>query len=132
MRCLRKRSVLNGRVAKLEPGHWFSEAVLWMPWRHQGQMKAITEVAVLHVNAGKFIELLQQARRNSTDSSGGALYMSSLLIHIILCTIVFPSADFRCDFARGVIERMQMPSDARSRKGFPSFAKRRHRQFSSF
>mmetsp|Transcript_56848 Transcript_56848/g.133552 ORF Transcript_56848/g.133552 Transcript_56848/m.133552 type:complete len:964 (-) Transcript_56848:23-2914(-) len=59
-RCLRKRSVLNGRVAKLEPGHWFSEAVLWMPWRHQGQMKAITEVAVLHVNAGKFIELLQQ------------------------------------------------------------------------
>jgi len=59
-RCLLKASELSGRIAKLEVGHWFTEAVLWMPWRHRGQMKAIAEVALVNIESRKFRDIAQQ------------------------------------------------------------------------
>jgi len=42
---------------KLEAGQWCSENALWMHWQHAGDMKALTDVDVVFLNAAKFGEV---------------------------------------------------------------------------
>jgi hypothetical protein len=46
-------------TCKLETDQWCSEAVLWVPWIHCGQMKAVSQADISTVNAAKFIDLVR-------------------------------------------------------------------------
>uniref|UniRef100_A0A7S1QX19 Cyclic nucleotide-binding domain-containing protein n=1 Tax=Alexandrium catenella TaxID=2925 RepID=A0A7S1QX19_ALECA len=38
---------------------WISEAVLWTPWRHQGDLVAISTVDLINLNPGNFVEVMR-------------------------------------------------------------------------
>jgi len=44
-------------VQKLEAHQWCSEAALWIPWNHRGEMKAVAHSDVVTLNARLFVEL---------------------------------------------------------------------------
>mmetsp|Transcript_82531 Transcript_82531/g.266098 ORF Transcript_82531/g.266098 Transcript_82531/m.266098 type:complete len:928 (+) Transcript_82531:150-2933(+) len=49
------------KTVRVEQGQWFLEPVLWMPWKHIGEMKALTEVDTVTVSAAKFRDVLQSS-----------------------------------------------------------------------
>jgi len=57
----------------LKPGNWFCESVLWTPWEHRGEMRALTESGLLALEAEKFHKILF---KNRTAAQQLAVYAS--------------------------------------------------------
>merc|ERR1711990_1378072 len=45
------------QLVKLEVPQWFSENTLWIPWRHCGKMKGLSDCETIALNASKFWEV---------------------------------------------------------------------------
>jgi hypothetical protein len=54
--CTQSMAAHTFKTMKLESDQWCTEAVLWMPWVHRGQMRAIAHAEVTILDAEKFIE----------------------------------------------------------------------------
>lgn len=55
----------------IESGNWCCEAVLWTPWEHRGEMRALTEAILLALLASKFHEIMS---KNKTAAQQPAVY----------------------------------------------------------
>lgn len=56
-------SFLSDMMHKVEHGMWVCEPVLWMPWVHEGTLRAASNCTVMALSAEKFREFAQKYRR---------------------------------------------------------------------
>jgi hypothetical protein len=68
-----KRTVLL--VAK----HWCSEHALWIPWRHRGQMKGVSDCELICLQNGKFWDIISKSHSAGLLplARNGAMYFAS-------------------------------------------------------
>lgn len=52
----------NTKLPESVSGMWFCESVLWTPWEHRGNMRALTECSLLQVDAESFRRILNKNR----------------------------------------------------------------------
>lgn len=52
----------NTKLPESVSGKWFCESVLWTPWEHRGNMRALTESSLLQMDAEKFRRILNKNR----------------------------------------------------------------------
>mmetsp|Transcript_159946 Transcript_159946/g.298395 ORF Transcript_159946/g.298395 Transcript_159946/m.298395 type:complete len:1013 (-) Transcript_159946:150-3188(-) len=60
----------------IESGNWCCEAVLWTPWEHRGEMRALTEANLLALQATKFHEIMS---KNKTAAQQPAAYAAEVV-----------------------------------------------------
>jgi len=49
------------------PGDWISEAILWTPWTHCGQLKVCCSSEIVSIDANRFHSVMEEAAVNRTD-----------------------------------------------------------------
>eukprot|EP00930_Biecheleria_cincta_P048417 TRINITY_DN33732_c0_g1_i1.p1 TRINITY_DN33732_c0_g1~~TRINITY_DN33732_c0_g1_i1.p1 ORF type:complete len:1109 (-),score=157.04 TRINITY_DN33732_c0_g1_i1:84-3353(-) len=52
----------NTKLPESVSGTWFCESVLWTPWEHRGNMRALTESSLLQMDAEKLRRILNKNR----------------------------------------------------------------------
>jgi len=50
---------VTGAIAYVQAGQWLSEAVLWVPWTHQGMLKATKDCRLCILDAHKFFQITE-------------------------------------------------------------------------